>query len=169
VSLSEILFAAAIIGLLLCVPGARRAVARRAGTAAAASLALAVVVAHFVSSAVDRPRPFVAHAATIHAFIPHAADPSFPSDHSTAAFAVATAVALRMRPLGAVLLVLAAVLAAGRVFLGLHYPSDVVAGAGLGAAAALVCWLPPLRTRLDAAADAIGRRLDTAFRRVAPG
>jgi undecaprenyl-diphosphatase len=169
VSISEIVFAAAIVALLLLVPGAKRELTRRAAVAAAASTGLAVLIAHFVSSAVDRPRPFVAHAGTIHAFMAHAADPSFPSDHATAAFAIATAVALRVRVPGVVLLVLAAVLAVGRVFLGLHYPSDVLAGAALGAAVALVCWLPPIRARLDAIADALGRLLDSGLRRLAPG
>src|SRR3954469_7381593 len=150
VGASEPLFAVAVLALLLLVPGLRRSLARRAAVAAVAAAGAAVLTAHFVSSAVDRPRPFVAHAATIHPFLTHAADPSFPSDHATAAFAIATAVVLRLRVPGLVLLVLAAVLAVGRVFLGLHYPSDVLAGAALGAAAALVCWLPPIRTRLDA-------------------
>lgn len=168
VSASEIVFAAAILALLL-LPGARRTVARRAGVAAAASVALALLAGHLLSTIVDRPRPFVAHAGAIHAFLAHAADPSFPSDHATAAFAIATAVALRMRGPGIVLLVLATIVAAGRVFLGLHYPSDVLAGAALGAAAALACWLPPVRGRLDQLADAGGQLVDSAFRRLAPG
>jgi undecaprenyl-diphosphatase len=168
VSASEILFAAAILALLL-LPGPRRVVTRRAGVAAAASVALALLVAHLLAMLVDRPRPFVAHAGAIHAFLAHAADPSFPSEHATAAFAIATAVALRIRPVGAVLLVLATVVAAGRVFLGLHYPSDVLAGAAIGAAVALACWLPPARRGLNRLADAAGRLLDSAVRRVAPG
>jgi undecaprenyl-diphosphatase len=169
VAASELLFVIAIVTLLLLVPGAQRQLARRAGVAAAASAAVAVLVAHFLSSAIDRPRPFVAHASTIHAFIAHGADPSFPSDHATAAFAIATAVLLRARAAGVLLLVLASVLAVGRVFLGLHYPSDVLAGAAIGAGIALLCWIPPLRRRLDGLADALGTLLDSALRRVIPG
>jgi undecaprenyl-diphosphatase len=153
VGASELLFLAIVVGLFLLVPGARRAVAQRAAVAAGATVAVALVIAHFVSVAVDRPRPFVAHAASIHPFLTHAADPSFPSDHSTAAFAIAVAVALRQRNWGAILIVLAAVVAAGRVFLGLHYPTDVIAGAALGTATAVVLWLPPVRARLDQLAD----------------
>jgi undecaprenyl-diphosphatase len=162
VASSEVLFAAVIV-LLLLMPGARRGIARRAGLAAATSTALALLVAHLLSSAVNRPRPFVAHPSTIHAFIAHAADPSFPSDHATAAFAIATAVALRVRRLGVLLLVFACVLAAGRVFLGVHYPTDVLAGAAIGAGMAGVCSLAPIRRRLDRAADAGGRWLDGAL------
>jgi undecaprenyl-diphosphatase len=169
VVVSELVFVLAILALLLLVPGSRGELARRTAVAAAASTALAVVIAHFVSAAVDRPRPFVAHAGTIHAFINHAADPSFPSDHATAAFAIATAVVLRVRLPGTVLLVLAGVLAIGRVFMGLHYPSDVLAGAAVGAAAAVGCWWQPVRIRLDVVADAIGRAIDAGLRWLAPG
>jgi undecaprenyl-diphosphatase len=167
VSASEAIFAVAIVALLLLVPGARRAVARRAGAAAAASVAIALLVAHVLAGLFDRPRPFVAHPGTIHAFLSHAADPGFPSEHAAAAFAIAVAVTLRTKRWGAALLVLAAVLAAGRVFLGLHYPGDVMAGALLGAAIGILSWLPPVRARLDQLADAAGMRLDTAIRRVA--
>jgi undecaprenyl-diphosphatase len=133
-SASQFLFAAVLVALVL-IPRTRRA-----AVAAGASAGLALLVAHFVSVAVDRPRPFVDHAASIHAFASHAADPSLPSDHATAAFAIAAAVALRHRRVGLGLLLLATVVAIGRVFLGLHYPTDVLAGAALGTAAALLIW-----------------------------
>jgi undecaprenyl-diphosphatase len=167
VGASELLFIAVVVGLFLLVPGTRRRVAQRAAVAAGASAAFALLVAHFVSVAADRPRPFVAHAATIHPFLAHAPDPSFPSDHATAAFAIAVAVALRLRGPGVALLGAAAVVAVGRVFLGLHYPSDVLAGALLGSAAALTLWLAPIRERLDRLADlgaAAPRRLAAAAR-----
>jgi undecaprenyl-diphosphatase len=169
VGASLAVFAAVLVVLLLLVPGARRELARRAGVAAAASLALALLVTHLLAGVVDRPRPFVAHPGTIHAFLAHAADPGFPSEHSAAAFAIATAVALRVRSWGAILFALAALLAAGRVFLGLHYPSDVLAGAVIGAATAGLLWIPPIRRRLDAAADTVGHRLDAGLKRAAPG
>jgi undecaprenyl-diphosphatase len=78
-------------------------------------------------------------------------------------------VILRTRGWGAVLLAFAAVVGAGRVFLGLHYPSDVLAGAALGAAAALLLWIRPVRARLDLVSDAAGRRLDGGVRRLLPG
>jgi membrane-associated phospholipid phosphatase len=57
------------------------------------------------------------------------------------------------------------VLAVGRVFLGLHYPADVLAGAALGAVTALLTWVPPFRGRLDRVADTSGRMIDSMIRR----
>lgn len=62
---------------------------------------------------------------------------SFPSAHATSSFACATAMT-RIAPEAAVLFLLAAALAAGRPYLGMHYPSDVLAGAVLGTALGLV-------------------------------
>jgi len=59
---------------------------------------------------------------------------SFPSGHSLNAFAVGTVIALGFPPLAPVALVAAASIAASRVFLGLHFVTDVVAGAALGVA-----------------------------------
>jgi undecaprenyl-diphosphatase len=62
---------------------------------------------------------------------------SFPSAHATSSFAVATAMT-RVEPLGALAFVLAFVLAVGRPYLGMHYPSDVVAGIVFGVALGLI-------------------------------
>ncbi len=62
---------------------------------------------------------------------------SFPSAHATSAFAVATAMT-RVEPLGALAFLLAIALALGRPYLGMHYPSDVRAGAILGSALGLI-------------------------------
>src|SRR6476661_7253095 len=56
---------------------------------------------------------------------------SFPSAHATSSFACATAMT-RIAPEAAVLFVLAAAIAACRPYLGMHYPSDVLAGIVLG-------------------------------------
>jgi undecaprenyl-diphosphatase len=119
-----------------------------------------------LSRLVDRPRPFVAHPAAVHLFSSHAADSGFPSDHATAAFAIATAVMLRDRRWGAVALAAATVLAVGRVAMGVHYPSDVLAGAALGALCALVLWMPPIRRLVHRIADGVGGLVDAAARPV---
>jgi membrane-associated phospholipid phosphatase len=62
---------------------------------------------------------------------------SFPSAHATSSFACATAMT-RIAPEAAVLFVLAAAIACCRPYLGMHYPSDVLAGGLLGAALGLI-------------------------------
>ena len=62
---------------------------------------------------------------------------SFPSAHATASFACATAMT-RIAPEAAFLFILAAGIAACRPYLGMHHPSDVLAGAILGTALGLV-------------------------------
>jgi len=67
---------------------------------------------------------------------------SFPSDHATIAFAVAFSVFFADRSWGWPFLALAALVSLGRVIVGVHYPSDVVAGCLLGFFwAALVRWI----------------------------
>ncbi len=160
VKASEALFAATLVVVFLAAQGLRWRDWRRAAVAAAASAGLAVLVGAVVSDLVDRARPFVAEPGQLHLFIAHSADASFPSDHATASFAIAVAIVLRKRALGIAALVLAAILSVGRVAVGVHYPSDVLAGAVLGTAAALVLWTPPARRRIDALSDFAGERWD---------
>jgi undecaprenyl-diphosphatase len=165
VNASEALFVATLAVVFLAAHGRRHAAWRRASVAAALSAGLALAVAKAISEIVDRARPFVADSHGVHLFSAHAADPGFPSDHATAAFAIATAIVLRKRGWGIFALLAATVLSLGRVALGVHYPSDVLAGAALGAAAALALWAGPVRARVDALADFIGGHWDRALDR----
>jgi undecaprenyl-diphosphatase len=68
-------------------------------------------------------------------------DFSFPSGHSMNAFAVGTVVALQFPWLAPLGFLLATSVAASRVLLGLHFVSDVVVGAGIGASLGLSVFL----------------------------
>ena len=61
---------------------------------------------------------------------------SFPSGHATVSFACATVLALAVPRLSVPLFVLAALISFSRVYVGVHYPFDVLAGALLGYALA---------------------------------
>jgi undecaprenyl-diphosphatase len=164
IEISEALFIATLAIVFLGANGRGRFASwRRAAVAAGLSAGLALGVAKVISELVDRARPFVADPHSLHLFSGHSADPSFPSDHATAAFAIATAIFLRKRSAGVFALSAAAVLSFGRVAIGVHYPSDVLAGAALGAAAALVLWRPAIRRRIDALADFAGRQWERAW------
>src|SRR3954468_20322321 len=82
---SEPLFLAGVIALALIGLILRRDRLLIGAALAVAASGPPLAFAAGLSRLVDRPRPFVAHP-QIHAFLSHAADPSFPSDHATAAF-----------------------------------------------------------------------------------
>jgi undecaprenyl-diphosphatase len=95
---------------------------------------VAIGLNYLVKLIVRRPRP------VLEGLPPLGGAPSslsFPSAHATSAFAVATAMT-RVEPLGALAFALALALALGRPYLGMHYPSDVLAGAVLGIALGLI-------------------------------
>ncbi|MFC5452478.1 undecaprenyl-diphosphatase [Paenibacillus aestuarii] len=103
----------------------RRMVAQ-ALLSACVSLAVSGIIGHFFY----RDRPFVTH--HVLQLIAHPANASFPSDHATGAFVIATSIWLYHRKAGKVWLALAACIAVSRVWTGVHYPTDVLAGALLG-------------------------------------
>lgn len=86
---------------------------------------------------VQRVRPYDAH--ITHLIIDRNADFSFPSDHATASFAIAAAFLLNRMPRRGFIFVLAAMLiAVSRVYIGMHYVTDVFGGAGTGILAAIM-------------------------------
>lgn len=125
-----------------------RAGLRAQAAAVALSLGGAMLISDLVKLLVARPRPPVQHLQTVSGF-------SFPSGHATQAsafwlslvFAAWTAGASTARAwlLAAGALVIVALVCTSRVYLGVHYPSDVVAGSLLGggwAAYVAICVLP---------------------------
>lgn len=166
INISEALFAATLALVFLAAQGPRWRSWRRAAVAAAASAGFALLIGAIVGGLVDRARPFVADPGQLHLFVAHSPDASFPSDHATAAFAIAVATLLRKPRWGAVAVLAATILSVGRVAAGVHYPSDVLAGAALGSLVALVLWAPPLRRAIDAASDRVGGWWDEGVRRM---
>jgi undecaprenyl-diphosphatase len=151
---------AALLAVLFLVRGKWRSVNGRHGVVAAGfSALLALGVAQLIADLWARPRPYLAHP-DVHLFIAPSHDPSFPSDHATAAFAIALALFLRHRGVGWLALGLATVVSVARVAVGTHYPGDVAAGAAIGAAAALVCWHPSVREPLHRLAEWAGATYD---------
>jgi undecaprenyl-diphosphatase len=152
----QVLFIA-LLAVLFFARGKYRSRDGRHGVAAAGfSALLALAVAQLIGHLWDRPRPYEAHPGQAHLLLPLSPDPSFPSDHAIAAFAIAVAICLRHRRAGLLALALALLVSVSRVALGTHYPTDVLGGAVLGALCALVFWIPPVRQRLHRLADWAG-------------
>lgn len=162
---AQFFFIALLAGLFLARGRWASQNARHGVIAAGLSAALALGAAQVITGIWDRPRPYVAHPGDAHLFISASPDPSFPSDHATAAFAIAMAIWLRSRRAGTVAFAMAGLLAISRVAVGTHYPSDVIAGAAIGIAAALFFLLPPVRGPLHRFAD----QLSAIYERLAIG
>ncbi|MEU6125801.1 phosphatase PAP2 family protein, partial [Streptomyces sp. NPDC047123] len=122
-------------------PAARRAARRGVGALALASLTTNVVAKY----AVRRHRPVADGVPMVRRLAKAPWTSSFPSGHSASAAAFAVGVALEAPRYGALLAPVAAAVAFSRVYVGVHYPGDVLAGCALGAAAAAVTcyWWPP--------------------------
>jgi undecaprenyl-diphosphatase len=152
----------ALLAVLFLARGKWRSQNGRRGVAAAGFGALiALGIAQVIGALWDRARPYEAHPGSAHLhFLPPSPDPSFPSDHATASYAIAFAILLRHRKAGVLAVVLATLVSFSRVALGTHYPSDVLGGMALGGLVALALWAPPVRRQVDRLADWVGTLYD---------
>lgn len=130
----------------------RDARSRRAAVRGVTSLAVASAVINTVGKrSVRRARPLLDVVPAIRQLKRQPFTTSFPSGHAASAAAFATGVALESKGWGAVVAPVAASVAFSRVYTGVHYPSDVLAGAALGVGAALaVRGAVPTRAQLPA-------------------
>lgn len=120
---------------LLARPGAESRW-KVASASALAAATLGLLVNQLIARFWRRERPFAAHHAHVWGARSH--DPSFPSDHASAAFAIAFTILFFDRVAGALFVAAAVILAFGRVLVGAHYPGDVLAGFLVGLACAIV-------------------------------
>lgn len=147
---AAVAFNASALFALVAVAAATWFFARPGGSLrsklAAASAGISAVVALLVNAVLGHlwyhARPFADHPKQTVLLVHHGADNSFPSDHASVAFAVAFAVLVFHRRLGIVLLAVAVGVGLDRIFVGVHYPIDVLTSVLVGLGAALVVTIP---------------------------
>ncbi|MGH3611522.1 MAG: bifunctional phosphatase PAP2/diacylglycerol kinase family protein [Pseudonocardia sp.] len=144
-----------VAGLL----AARRGASRKAASRGVLAIAGASTVANAILKPIlPRRRPAAAELPAYQTIPNPPTSSSFPSGHAASAAAFATAVTLESPRLGLALAPLAASVAYSRVHVGVHWTSDVGAGAAVGAGIALATrrWWPVRRTD-----EALARPMDT--------
>ncbi|MFD2765405.1 phosphatase PAP2 family protein [Micromonospora eburnea] len=120
--------------------------ARRSGAGLPAAvwapvgMLLAVAANQPIVSAMHVPRPYTALPGIL-VLADRSTDPSFPSDHATMAGAVAAGLLLVSWRLGLLAVAAAAVMGFARIYIGAHYPLDVLAGFAVGAVVTLLGYL----------------------------
>jgi undecaprenyl-diphosphatase len=112
---------------------------RLTAISSAAALALSHIPVQLVKKLFPRKRPYLQIETT--KILPNPLkDHSFPSGHTTAVFSVIVPFLLQTPSLAAVLIPLALSVGISRIYLGLHYPSDVIAGGILGGSFGILCF-----------------------------
>ena len=122
----SITFAAILAGL-----SQRRSPYVIAGSRALAALASSHLVSHVVKRLVNRPRP-IFQLDGIRTFNVPICAYSFPSGHTTASFAVGISYALAFPGYSSLWVLWATLVGWSRIYVGVHYPSDILAGSLVG-------------------------------------
>ncbi len=113
---------------------------RKMGITMGVSLIIGFVVCNLVlKNAVGRIRPYDFNEGVM-LLIKSPSDFSFPSGHTTASFESAVSILLYNKKLGIVAIVIATLIAFSRLYLYVHYPTDVLFGAVLGTAVAFLSY-----------------------------
>jgi undecaprenyl-diphosphatase len=112
---------------------------RHTAISSAAALALSHIPVQVVKKLFPRKRPYLLFKTT--KILPNPLkDHSFPSGHTTAVFSVIVPFIILNPALTVVLIPLGICVGISRIYLGLHYPSDVIAGGSLGAFFGSLCY-----------------------------
>lgn len=127
-----------LLSLALLIPKKTR----KAGLVAAISMAVCFLLANLViKPGVARIRPYEAYS-FLKPIVPPERSFSFPSGHTVNGFACSL-ILVRMLPkkAGIPLVILAAVIALSRMYVGVHYPSDVIAGFLISLVLSQIVWI----------------------------
>lgn len=103
-------------------------------------LCISQIIVHGLKRILSRERPYKI-IETLNTFGFDLSDYSFPSGHTTASFSIASTIALNIPKLSLFVFILAMIIGISRIYLGVHYPTDVAAGILLGMGTALLVHL----------------------------
>lgn len=124
-----------VIPLLLIIFGKGRA--RLIGVEWLVSLVISHIVVRAIKRLVTRERPFNI-LKNINTFDINLKDYSFPSGHTTAIFSIITVLSINLPFLKYFFVALAVIIGISRIYLGVHYPSDVIVGIIIGSMTSVV-------------------------------
>ena len=115
--------------ILLLIPKKTRKVGIMSGVALLGSL---IINNHIIKNIVQRPRPFVTFT-DLQILIPTPSEFSFPSGHTASSFAAAGVFYSNLpKKFGVPAVILAGLIGLSRLYVGVHYPTDVIAGIVMG-------------------------------------
>lgn len=109
---------------------------RNIGIITSFSIIISSGITHFIKRIKNRIRPYIKIPEIIANKI-GVDDYSFPSGHTTAAFSIAVSISLKFSGLSTISIAMASLVGFSRIYLGVHYPTDVVAGGIVGSLSAI--------------------------------
>jgi undecaprenyl-diphosphatase len=109
---------------------------KKASSNAMISASISLMILSFIKLFYFKPRPFVKRRVGI--LIPSKMDSTFPSKHTLLAFAVSTSILFYQRVLGLIMWILSVLTGFSRVWVGHHYPSDIIGSAVIATIISLI-------------------------------
>jgi undecaprenyl-diphosphatase len=108
---------------------------------ACVSVVVTILLNRLIKLFYFKPRPFLKFWVHLLPPAPSKKNSSFPSKHTTLAFAVATSVLLYKRLVGLIMFILAFLAGFSRIWMGQHFPSDIVGSAILGSLTSIIVYI----------------------------
>ncbi len=128
------IFSSALVAVLILIGSSYT---RRMGLESLVALFFSQIIVHSLKRILTRERPYniIEHLNTFGIVMK---DYSFPSGHTAASFSIATTISLNIPRLAIFVFIIAMIVGISRIYLAVHYPTDVVAGIILGIIPALL-------------------------------